>query len=76
MNINDLRESLADTIQGLKDKKIDTSTAKAIADLGRVMVEATKTEIMFLKQVGASKSDFLPVVEDSKQLGEGKKSNS
>jgi hypothetical protein len=61
--IDDLRNHLFETLEGLKDeeKPLDLGRAKAIADVARVIVDSAKVEVEFLKVTGAMKStNFLP----------------
>jgi len=43
-DINYLRQSLMDAMDKLMDGKIDIATAKAMADLGQVLVNSAKVE--------------------------------
>lgn len=69
-NIEDLRTHLFDALKGLKDKSMDIERARAIADVGRVLVDSAKVEVDFLRTTGALKSTaFLPDGdEDPKKL--------
>jgi hypothetical protein len=61
--IEDLRTHLFATLRDLRDKDnpLDIERAKAIADIGRVVVDTAKIEVEFLKTTGALKStNFLP----------------
>ena len=61
--IEDLRTHLFATLRDLRDKDnpMDIGRAKAIADIGRVVVDSAKVEVNFLKTTGALKStNFLP----------------
>jgi len=69
--IDDLRNHLFETLEGLKDeeKPMDLARARAIADVAKVLVESAKVEVSFLKTTGALKStDFMPSEEDAVQL--------
>lgn len=66
--IVDLRDHLFETLEALKDKDdpMDLARAKAIADVGRVIVDSAKVEVDFLKVTGGLKStDFLPTEDDT-----------
>lgn len=65
--IEDLRESIFDTIDLLKAGKIDVSQAKAVADLGHVIVDTAKVEIEFADKLGGKGSGFIPI-DQPKQL--------
>ena len=42
--INDLRDHLFETLERLKDGDIDVKTAKAMADVGQVIINSTLIE--------------------------------
>lgn len=50
-NITDLRNSLFETIQMLKEGKIEVSQAKAISDIGQVIVNSAKVELDYVKAI-------------------------
>jgi hypothetical protein len=69
--IADLRDHLFETLEALKDKDdpMDIARAKAIADVGRVLVDSAKVEVEFLKTTGALKSTgFLPDGDEAGEL--------
>ena len=47
--IQDLRHHLFETIEMLKDKDMDIATAKAIAEVGQVIVNTAKVEVSFIR---------------------------
>jgi hypothetical protein len=49
--IQDLRETLFDTIEQVKSGKMDVEKAKAITSIAQVLVNTAKAEIDFLKHV-------------------------
>ncbi len=62
--IDDLRNHLFETIEGLKDedKPLDLDRARTIADVARVIVDSAKVEVQFLHVTGALRSTgFIPV---------------
>ena len=66
--IDDLRDHLFETLEALKDKDepMDLDRARAIAEVGKVIIESAKVEVDFLKVTGASKStSFLPTEEET-----------
>lgn len=67
-NIDDLRELLFATIEGVKDGKIDVDRAKMIGDLSQVMVNSAKVEVEYAKATGQKGSGFL---EKSEELPQG-----
>lgn len=57
--IQDLRELLFDTIQGVKAGTVDTDRAKVIGDLSQVMVNTAKAEVDFIRATGGTDSGFI-----------------
>jgi hypothetical protein len=59
--IEDLRNLMFETIERLMDDDdgMDVQKAKAIADVGKVIVESAKVEVDFQKAVGGIGSDFI-----------------
>jgi hypothetical protein len=49
--IQDLRETLFDTIEQVKEGKMDVEKAKAITNIAQVIVNSAKAEVDFLKNV-------------------------
>lgn len=49
--IEDLRETLFDTIELIKAGKMDVEKAKAITNIAQVIVNSAKAEVDFLKNV-------------------------
>jgi hypothetical protein len=66
--IDDLRDHLFATLTALRDKEnpMDVERAKAIAEVGRVIVDSAKVEVQHLDLVGGRGSGFLP---EPDQLG-------
>lgn len=65
-NIDDLRDHLFETLAALrnKDAPMELDRAKAIADVGKVIVESAKAENDFMKITGAAQgSGFIPAAE-------------
>lgn len=62
-NIKDLRIMLFTTLDRLLDKEdpMDAAQAKAVANLGRVIVDSAKTEVDVMKLLGGTGSGFIPV---------------
>ena len=61
--IDDLRTHLFETLAALKDEEtpMDLDRARAIASVGKVIVESAKVEVDFLKVTGVERSTgFLP----------------
>lgn len=55
---SDLREHLFATLEGLLDEEnpLDINRAKAVADVGKVIVESAKVEVEMAKVLVSSKS--------------------
>ena len=51
--IQDLRETLFETIELIKTGKIDVDKAKAITNIAQVIVNSAKAEVDFLKNVNS-----------------------
>lgn len=61
-DINDLRSTLFETLQELKDGKMDLDRAKVINDTAQVIINTAKAEVDFMKVTGAnSGTDFIPL---------------
>lgn len=61
--IDDLRNHLFETLEGLRDKDepMELDRAKAVADVARVIVESAKVEVAMLKVTGGiSGTGFIP----------------
>lgn len=69
-NIKDLRIMLFTTLERLLDKEdpMDAMQAKAVANLGRVIVDSAKTEVDVMKLLGGTGSGFIPVANESQTL--------
>jgi hypothetical protein len=61
--IQDLRELLFDTIQGVKNGSVDIDKAKVIGDLSQVMVNTAKVEVDFIRATDGEQSGFLSAPE-------------
>ena len=62
--IEDLRNHLFAALEGLadRDNPMELDRAKAIADVGRVIVDSAKAEVEFMKATGAkSGTGFVPL---------------
>ncbi|WP_194720782.1 hypothetical protein [Noviherbaspirillum malthae] len=57
--IEDLRSVLFDTIDAVKEGKMDIDRAKTISDLAQVMVNTAKVEVEHAKVTGQNGSGFL-----------------
>ena len=61
--IEDLRSVLFDTIEAVKDGKIEIDRAKMVSELAQVMVNTAKAEVEYAKATGATGSTFLEMGE-------------
>lgn len=67
--INDLRDHLFETLERLKDGDIDIATAKAMADVGQVIINSAKIEIDFIKATGSNKdTGFIKLSDGNEKL--------
>lgn len=67
--LSDLRNHLFATLEALQDedKPMDIERAKAIAEVGKVLVDSAKVEVMFIKAMdGDAKSTGF--IESEKEL--------
>ena len=67
-NINDLRKTLFETLQGVKDGTVSVEKAKAVSDLSQNIINTAKVEIDYLKAGGKVTSEFIEVSQ-LKQVG-------
>lgn len=71
--IEDLRDHLFATIEGLRDGSMDNATAKAITNASQSIINTAKVEVDFIKAMGGigEGSGFIPLEArkpDMKQL--------
>lgn len=64
--VEDLRNHLFATIEGLldKDEPLDIDRAKAVAQVGSVMVEMTKVEVKAIELLNSNGSKFLQIGQE------------
>ena len=67
-DINYLRESLLSTMDLLVDGKIDIDRAKAICDIGQVLVNSAKVEVDMMKATAGQGTGFMRNI-NVKQIG-------
>lgn len=67
--ISDLRNHLFEALERLKDPELDLEKeiqrAKAIREVGTVIIDSAKVEVEFINAVGGSGTGFIP---EDKQL--------
>lgn len=63
-NITDLRNHLFETLERLKDPDLnleqEISRAKAIKEVGSVLIDSAKVEVEFLNAFGGKGTGFIP----------------
>lgn len=58
-NLDDLRQALFETLQGVKDGSVDLDKARAINELGKTLTDTAKVEVEYLKASGGGESSFI-----------------
>ena len=58
-NIGDLREAMFDTLQALKDGKLSVEQAKAISDIGQVIINSAKVEVDYIRANNGGETAFM-----------------
>jgi hypothetical protein len=73
--INNLRDTLFSTIEGLKDGTIDIDVAKQITITAQTIIDSCRVENEFMEIAGGKGSGFIPLTiplnNDSKLLNQG-----
>ncbi|MDH0290621.1 hypothetical protein N7414_15965 [Pseudomonas sp. GD04087] len=66
--VEDLRNHLFATLEGLLDeeKPLDIERAKAIAQVGSVIIESAKVEVKAMELLNSNGSKFLQIGEEPK----------
>lgn len=62
MNITNLRTTLFDTLQGIKDGSIDLDKARAINEVSKTIIDTAKVEVDYLKVNGGGESAFVEAI--------------
>jgi len=65
--ITDLRNHLFESIELLKDGKMEVAQAKAIAELGQTIINSGKLELDYIDKLGLPKTEFIPL-DDGKKI--------
>ncbi len=60
--LEDLREALFDTLQGVRKGEIDLEEARAINELGKTLTDTAKVEVEYLRATGGGESAFIPAI--------------
>lgn len=63
-NISDLREAMFDTLAELKAGKITVEQAKAISDVGQVIINSAKVEVDYIRANNGGETPFLKSAGD------------
>jgi len=79
--INDLRSTLFDTLQAVKEGKMEIDRAKAVSDIAQTIINTAKAEIDYAKATGAdihsglieTGQKLLPGQSGSERTGSGTK---
>lgn len=58
-NIDDLRTILFETIDAVREGKLDLERAKMVGELSQVMVNSAKVEVQYASATGQKGSSFL-----------------
>lgn len=57
--INDLRETLFETLRAIKDGSMDLDKARAINEISKTVVDSAKVEVDYLRATGGGESSFI-----------------
>jgi hypothetical protein len=57
--IEDLRNALFETLQGVRDGSVDLDQARAINDVAKTIVETAKVEVDYLRVTNGGESSFI-----------------
>lgn len=58
-NIQDLREAMFDTLAELKSGKITVEQAKAVSEVGQVIINSAKVEVDYIRANNGGETPFL-----------------
>ena len=59
MNINELRDTLFETLNGIKSGTIDLEKARAINEVSKTIIDTAKVEVDYLKVNNGGESPFI-----------------
>lgn len=68
--VEDLRDHLFATLQGLRDGTISVEKAAAVANVGQVIVNSAKVEADMIKHSGIKGTGFIPTQLPAPRPGE------
>ncbi len=63
--IDDLRNHLFEAIEMLKTGDMDLETAKGVAQLGQVIVNVSRLEVDYVKNVANLGTEFFPIAKEA-----------
>ena len=64
-NISDLREAMFDAMAGLKDGSMTIEQAKAISEIGQVIINSAKVEVDYIRANNGGETPFLEATGNS-----------
>lgn len=64
--IEDLRESLFDTLDKVKNSEMNTETASVICEIAKVVIDSARAEIELVRTVGAISGSGFIKIENTK----------
>jgi hypothetical protein len=70
-SIEDLREILFTTLQGVKDGTVDLDKARAINELGKTLTDTARVEVDYLRATGGGESTFISTAVGADNLPPG-----
>lgn len=69
--MEDLRTSLFDTLQAIKDGSMDLDKARAVNEVAKTIVDTAKVEVDYLKTTGGGESSFIDSAVGAANLPDG-----
>lgn len=66
--MEDLRDVLFSTLQGIKDGSMDIEKSRAINDISKTLVDTAKVEVDYLRTCGGGESTFIESAVGAKNL--------
>lgn len=70
-NISDLRETLFQTLEAVKNGEIDLEKAKAVNEVAKTIVDTAKVEVDYLRVTGGGESSFVDTAAGANNLPPG-----
>ena len=69
--IEDLREALFETLQGIKAGSLELDRARAINEVAKTLCETAKVEVDYLRAAGGGESSFISTAVGEDNLPPG-----